>query len=193
MRIVLTIVPSILAGAALAQSPTPSAYEAQLAALTDKEVAIQWEKLMIISGGDTEGEAIEHLRSHGMDIEGAKALRALHAKAEAEMKMMSNQFFSEVCAKQEELREGGPEMLAQVIESQRTRTTAARRRLLAEANGLLSLADQERLEHLFTSDHGPKVGLTDSNVASRVRDGTLRVEQAIARACEIAKGKKEGG
>jgi hypothetical protein len=187
MRIFLTIAVAILAGAGFAQTVATSAD--QSSTLTDEEVAIQWEKLMIVTSGDTEADALDHLRSYGMGENGAKALWAFRARAEAEMQSMFKQSHVDLCAKKEELREGGPEMLAQLIEEQRGRAATARRHLLAEANSLLSPADQERLEYLYTSDHGPKVSLTDSSLAARARDGRLPVERAIANACARANNK----
>jgi hypothetical protein len=180
MRTTLTIVLSILAVTALAQASV----------LSDKEADIRWEQLMAITSGETETEKVGHLRSHGMGEDGAKALTAFAKQAQLEMEKVFAQFPAEVCGKQTELREtGGPEMLAQIIEQQRVRQSAARRRLLAQANSLLSSVDQERLEHLFTSDHAPRVVLDNggTDTVTMVRNGQITVEQAIARMCKKEK------
>jgi hypothetical protein len=157
-------------------------------ALTEKELAIQWEKMMIVTSGETEAGAVEHLRSHGMGEEGAKALRTFRAKAVAEEDAASRWLYPQICGRQEQIRErGGPEMLIQLMEHSSEKLATTRRRLLAEADHLLSPVDQERLQHLYTSDHGPKVGLTDSGVTDAIRTGKISVDQAIARACQLAK------
>jgi hypothetical protein len=178
MRTSLMIVLSILTGAALAQASV----------LSDKEVDIRWEKLMIVTSGETEKDQLEHLRSHGMGEDGARTLRAAAKQAQIEMREVFNQLYQEVCAKQKEIREsGGPEMLAQIIEQQKVRESAARRRLLDKASDRLSLADQERLEHLFTTDHGPNVGIGESDTAALIRNGQIPLERTIVRFCELEK------
>ncbi|HET9215542.1 MAG TPA: hypothetical protein VFR18_01105 [Terriglobia bacterium] len=178
MRTRLTVVLSVLAAAAPGQESL----------LSDTEADIRWEKLMIITNGESDAEQLQHLRSHGMGDEGAKALLTFRTTAMREMNNVFRQLYQELCARQKELREtGGPEMVAQIIEQQKLRESATRRRLLAEANSLLSAVDQERLEHLYTSDHGPNVQVHESGTAARVRNGQLPVEQAISRSCELAK------
>lgn len=178
MRTSLTVVLSVLSGAVPAQVPV----------LTEKEVDVRWEKLMIITSGETEKDQFEHLRSHGMSEAGAITLRSSAKDAQTEMIAVFNQLYQEVCARQKEIREsGGPELLAQIVEQQRVRETAARRRLLENASSRLSLTDQERLEHLFTTDHGPIVGIGESETAAKIRSGQIPVERTIVRFCELEK------
>jgi hypothetical protein len=188
MRTILTIVLSILAGAAIAQTAAPNPN--QYAVMSDKEVAVQWEKLLAISAGGAETERLEHLRSHGMSEAGAKSLSAFAQQAEREMYEVFKQFQREVCSKQKEIQEsGGPEMLAQIIEQQRTREDAARRKFLVKADSLLSPVDQERLAHLYTSDHGPQVVIDDEgkDTAMMVRAGEIPVERAFSVYCTTHK------
>jgi len=185
MKKVLALAITILAGAAFAQ--TASANTDHMPAYSDQEIVILWEKLMIAISGETEAETLEQLRSFGISSEGALALKAFRTRANVEMANASRWFYGEVCARKKEIREyGGPEMLAQIIEQERQRTSDTRRRLLAEANSLLSLADQERLENFYTSARGPKIGITELNIAARVRNGEVSVEQATAGSCELA-------
>lgn len=189
MKGLLTIILAISGGAATAQ--TTAAIADRWAALSDMEAMILWEKLSTMVSGETEADAIAHLRSHGMGEEGAKSLKTFHPKALAELQHTSDQFYLDVCGKQKEIREtGGPEMVAQLVEQSDRQMADTRRRLLAEANSLLSAHDQERLEHLFSSEHGPNVGITETNIAMRVRKGEIPVEQAITAACKMS-GKKE--
>lgn len=167
-----------------AYAQTAPAVVDQPASLDDKEAMTRWEKLTILAAGDSEEEAASHLRSHGMSEDGARTLWALRTKGLAEFQQIGRQFYASICNRQAEIREtGGPEMVAQMVEQTSQRETDTRRRLLAEADDLLSLQDHERLEHLYSSDHGPKGGITETNIASRVRSGEIPVESAIATAC----------
>jgi len=186
MKIVLLVALSALSGAALAQTTT--ANTDRRAALSDREVMILWEKLMIVTSGETEEDALANLRSHGMGEDGAKALVTFRTKALAELQHDGDRLYLDVCGKQKEIREsGGPEMVAQLVEQSIRREADTRRRLLAEADSLLSLQDQERLEHLYSGGHGPNIDITETNIAMRVRSGEIPVEQAITAACEQLK------
>jgi len=77
MRIVLTIAVAILASTGFAQTSATNADPSS--ALTPEAIAIQWEKLMIVTSGETEAEAIENLRAHGLSKEGALALMVFRA------------------------------------------------------------------------------------------------------------------
>jgi hypothetical protein len=182
---------STLSCAVLAQA-TPGTADRR-ATLSDGEARIIWEKLMIVSYGETEEEALAHLRSHGMGEDGAKVLTAFRDSAAAELLVAEDQIFHELCDKKEEIREsGGPEMAAQMIEQSRRRTADVRRRLLAKADSLLTPEDQERLEHLYSGgDHGPNVSVTETNIALRVRSGDISLEQTITVACQRSNKKEK--
>jgi len=179
-----------LSGAVAAQTATANID--RRASLSDAEATILWEKLAILTSGESEEDTASHLRSHGMGDDGTKSLRALRARGVGKLQQIGKQFYVNLCVKQTEIREsGGAEMVAQMIEETIRQEGAARRHFLAEADRLLSPQDQERLDHLYSSDHGPNVGITDTNIANRVRSGEIPVETAIAAACNKSRVKEK--
>lgn len=179
-----------LSGTVIAQTATTSAD--RRAVLSDRDVTILWEKLTILTSGETDEDIASHLRSHGIGEDGAKSLKALHARGRGELQQIGEQFYAKLCSRQKEIREsGGSEMVAQMVEETIRQETEARRRALGEVDQVLSLHDQERLDHLYSSDHGPKVGITETNIANRVRSGEISVESAIATACNKSHGKEK--
>ena len=82
------------------------------------------------------------------------------------------------------LRAGGQEALAQFFEKSRATSAALRQSYLDGARGLLSISDQQRLDHLLADGpRGPKVHLLPEQLdtITLARTGRLTVEDVLKR------------
>ena len=152
-------------------------------AVADQEADEQWEKLRVLTSGDTDEARLEHLKSHGLSEEAARALRKYVDENERKLETVMREQHLGLCSKREVLND--PESLAQEIEREEELFSDRRRIIVDGANKVLSDGDSERLDHLIKDDtgHGPKVEFTDLKIPTKIREGQIPVAHVFNLIC----------